>query len=141
VAALVWSHDPTWTNQQIRDALAATAEDLGAAGRDNAYGFGLIQAKAALDHLQGAPPPPPPPGGITLSAVGYKVKGVKTADLTWSGATSTNVDVYRDGTVVATTLNDGAHTDSTGQKGGGSHAYKVCEAGTSTCSNTVTVSF
>lgn len=141
VAALVWSHDPTWTNQQIRDALAATAEDLGAAGRDNAYGFGLIQAKAALDHLQGAPPPPPPPGGIVLAAVGFKVKGVKTADLTWSGATSTNVDVHRDGAVVATTLNDGAHTDSTGQKGGGSHAYKVCEAGTSTCSNTVTVSF
>lgn len=141
VAALVWSHDPTWTNQQIRDALAATAEDLGAAGRDNAYGFGLIQAKAALDHLQGAPPPPPPPGGIVLAAVGFKVKGIKTADLTWTGATSVNVDVYRDGAVVATTLNDGAHTDSTGQKGGGSHAYKVCEAGTSTCSNTVTVSF
>jgi serine protease len=140
VAALVWSHDTTWTNQQIRDALAATAQDLGAAGRDNAYGWGLIQAKAALDHLQGAPPPPPP-GGIVLAAVGFKVKGIKTADLTWTGATSVNVDVHRDGAVVATTPNDGAHTDSTGQKGGGSHAYKVCEAGTSTCSNTVTVSF
>ena len=141
VAALVWSHDTTWTNQQIRDALAATAEDLGAAGRDNAYGFGLIRAKAALDHLQGAPPPPPPPGGIVLAAVGYKVKGIKTADLTWTGATSTNVDVYRGGAKVATTPNDGFHTDSTGQKGGGSLTYQVCEAGTTTCSNSVTVSF
>jgi subtilisin family serine protease len=140
VAALVWSHDTTWTNQQIRDALAATAEDLGAGGRDNAYGHGLIQAKAALDHLQGAPPPPPP-GGIVLAAVGYKVKGVKTADLTWTGATSTNVDVRRDGVLVVTTPNDGFHTDSTGQKGGGSHTYQVCEAGTTTCSNTVNVSF
>jgi subtilisin family serine protease len=53
VAALVWSHDTSWTNQQIRDALTATAEDLGAAGRDNAYGYGLVRAKAALDHLTG----------------------------------------------------------------------------------------
>lgn len=141
VAALVWSHDTTWTNQQVRDALAATAQDLGTAGRDNAYGHGLIQAKAALDYLQGGTPPPPPPGGITLSATGYKSKGIKTTDLTWSGATSTNVDVYRDGSVVATTPNDGAYTDSTGQKGSGSHTYQVCEAGTSTCSNTVTVTF
>jgi serine protease len=52
VAALVWSHDIAWTNQQIRDALAATAEDLGAAGRDNTYGWGLVRAKAAFDHLK-----------------------------------------------------------------------------------------
>lgn len=56
VAALIWSHNPTWTNQQIRDALAATAIDLGAAGRDNAYGFGLIQAKDALDYLSSGGP-------------------------------------------------------------------------------------
>lgn len=142
VAALVWSHDTTWSNQQIRDALAATAEDLGAAGRDNAYGWGLIQAKAALDHLQGGGgTEPPPEEGITLSAVGYKVRGIKTVDLSWSGATSTSIDVYRDGALITTTANDGFHTDSTGQRGGGSLTYQVCEAGTSTCSNTVTVSF
>jgi subtilisin len=79
--------------------------------------------------------------GITLSATGYKVRGIKHADLTWSGATSTNVDVYRDGTRITTTANDGAHTDNTGARGGGSHTYQVCEAGTSTCSNTATVVF
>lgn len=51
VAALVWSHDPSWSNQQIRAALAGSALDLGAPGRDSAYGFGLVRAKAALDHL------------------------------------------------------------------------------------------
>jgi subtilisin len=35
--------------------------------------------------------------GITLSVRAYKVRAQKYADLTWSGATSTNVDVYRDG--------------------------------------------
>lgn len=51
VAALVWSLKPACTNAQIRAALQSTAEDLGAPGRDNSYGYGLIQAKAAHDHL------------------------------------------------------------------------------------------
>jgi serine protease len=53
VAALVWSHNPSWTNEQLRTALQASAEDLGAAGKDNAYGYGLVRAKAALDLLNG----------------------------------------------------------------------------------------
>lgn len=51
VAALVWSHNASCTNAEIRAALGSTAEDLGVAGRDNAYGHGLVQAKAAVDHL------------------------------------------------------------------------------------------
>lgn len=35
----------------IRQALDATAQDLGAVGRDTAYGYGLVQAKAAFDYL------------------------------------------------------------------------------------------
>lgn len=83
----------------------------------------------------------PASGTMTLSATGYKVRGVKHADLSWSGATSTDVDVYRDGSSIATTGNDDSYTDDTGQRGGGSHTYQVCEAGTSTCSNETTVSF
>ena len=51
VAALVWSHHESCTNAEIRAALGSTAEDLGAPGRDNAYGYGLVQAKAAVDFL------------------------------------------------------------------------------------------
>jgi serine protease len=144
VAALVWSHDTSWSNATIRDALQKTAQDLGAAGRDDSYGYGLVQAKAALDYLGGGgtePPPPPPPSGFTLSATGYKVKGVQRADLTWSGATGTNIDVYRNGAVIATTANNGAYTDVIGARGGGSYTYKVCEASTTTCSNDAVVNF
>jgi serine protease len=52
VAALIWSADPTWTNAQIRAALQQTALDLGAAGRDNAYGYGLVQAASSLQFLR-----------------------------------------------------------------------------------------
>nr|WP_126764232.1 S8 family serine peptidase [Pseudidiomarina halophila]RUO52111.1 peptidase S8 [Pseudidiomarina halophila] len=51
VAALVWSHHTSCTNNEIRAALQASAKDLGAAGRDNAYGYGLVQTKAAVDYL------------------------------------------------------------------------------------------
>ncbi len=51
VAALIWGCYPTATNQAIRNAMDATAKDKGAAGRDSSYGYGIVQAKAALDNL------------------------------------------------------------------------------------------
>jgi len=51
------------------------------------------------------------------------------------------VDIYRDGVVIATTPNDGLYDDSTGTTGQASFTYQVCEAGTSTCSNDVVVTF
>jgi PKD repeat protein len=83
----------------------------------------------------------PPSGSITLTASGYKVRGLQKADLTWSGAGSSSVDVFRDGAKLVTTANDGFHTDNINARGGGSYSYRICEAGTSTCSNTVTVTF
>lgn len=53
IAALVWSCAPSATATQIRNALDASAMDLGASGRDTSYGYGLVQAKAALDSLTG----------------------------------------------------------------------------------------
>jgi hypothetical protein len=78
---------------------------------------------------------------FTLSAVGRKVGGINTVRLTWSGASSTNVDVYRNGVVIVTTANDGLYNDSTGDTGRARYTYKVCEAGTMTCSNEVTLRF
>lgn len=51
VAALVWSCHPSRTNVEIRSALQQSAKDLGPGGKDNSYGYGLVQAKAALDLL------------------------------------------------------------------------------------------
>jgi subtilisin family serine protease len=55
VAALVWSNHPGCSNTEIRNALAATARDLGDAGRDNAYGFGLVQAADAVAYITANP--------------------------------------------------------------------------------------
>jgi len=69
------------------------------------------------------------------------VGGINTVRLTWSGAISTNIDVYRNGTVVVTVPNTGTYTDSTGDTGRARYTYMVCEAGTPTCSNQVTGAF
>lgn len=235
VAALIWSSNPSLTNVDIRNAMNSTAYDLGPAGRDNSYGYGLVQAKAALLLLSGEEPDNPPSVSITnpvdgatvsgninvtatatddngvvkveffvngsiigvdsdgsdgwsanwdttaysdghytvsakatdtigqtatnsisvtvynndgggptepieLSATAYKVRGQKYADLTWSGATSSSVDVYRDGEKITTTSNS-SYTDGPMGVGGGSANYQVCEAGTNTCSNQVTVNW
>jgi subtilisin family serine protease len=51
VAALVWSNHPTCTAAQIRTTLQKSAMDLGSAGRDSEFGFGLVQAKTASDRI------------------------------------------------------------------------------------------
>jgi subtilisin family serine protease len=51
VAALVWALRPSCTAAQLRASLNLSAQDLGAAGRDNKFGHGLVQAKAAFDRI------------------------------------------------------------------------------------------
>ncbi len=50
-AALVWSYFPQCSNTQIRSALNATAQDRGASGRDNYYGYGIVKVANAVDYL------------------------------------------------------------------------------------------
>jgi len=258
-AAAIWSSNPTATAADVRAAMTSTAEDLGTAGRDNSFGFGLVRTADAIAALAGGggggggeEPPPPTSnvlengvavgnlsgatgeqqfftmnvpagasnlsfamsggsgdadlyvkfgsapttssydcrpyksgnaetcsfatpqagtwhvmlnayssysgasltgsytadnggggggggGGIDLAGMAFKVKGKVSVDLGWAGASSGSVDIFRNGSRIATTANDGAHVDNTGLKGSGSLTYKVCEAGTSTCSADVTV--
>ena len=78
---------------------------------------------------------------ISASGSGYKVKGVQTVDLSWSGASGAQVDIYRNTTLIQT-ANDGAYTDNIGAKGGGTYTYKVCEKGSnSACSSEFNIVF
>ena len=145
--ALLWSAIPSLQNQidASRAALNDTAVHIastlcGTAGPpNNVYGWGRVDILAAV--TSGTPTPTPTPVPITLSAAGRKVGGINTVRLTWSGATSTNINVYRDGNVIATVPNTGTYTDSTGDTGRARYTYKVCAVGTFTCSNEVTVRF
>ena len=96
---------------------------------------GGLSGTASKSVTASAPPP------ITLTATGSKVKGLQKVDLKWTPTKPGNVDVLRGGAKIATAPNTGAYRDNVDRKGAGTYSYRICEAGTSVCSNTVTVTF
>ncbi len=139
VAALVWSNHPDCTGQEIRDALKASAEDAGASGKDVYFGYGIVKAKDASDYLaangcDGGSTEPP--GGDDLALSGSRSRGGRVADLSWTGGTTSNVDVYINGSFNNTTANDGSVSYNVDKNS--SYTFRVCEAGsTSACSNEI----
>jgi hypothetical protein len=85
--------------------------------------------------------PTPTPAQITLTAQGRLIRGQRAADLSWSGATTSRVDVYRDGVLIVRTRNDGFYRDKIGGPPPGTFTYQVCNRGSQTCSNQATVTF
>jgi thermitase len=61
VVALVMSANPDLTPEQVEDVLFSTAVDLGAAGRDMYYGYGRVDAYAAVVAAAGGSVPAPAP--------------------------------------------------------------------------------
>ena len=91
----------------------------------------------------GTNPPPPPPSSLALSAQGGRSGYYSTIALQWSGAQSSNVDVYVNGQYGARTANDGSQSYYLGYywRVSGTYTFTICEAGTSTCSPTVSVRY
>lgn len=56
MVALLLSHDPSLTNDAIRDILLSTARDISLSGFDEATGWGCLNARAALEVI--FPPEP-----------------------------------------------------------------------------------
>lgn len=52
LAALIRSVQPTLSNTQVMDILRSSTVDLGPEGRDQYYGYGLIDSQVALTHSQ-----------------------------------------------------------------------------------------
>jgi subtilisin family serine protease len=138
VAALYLSANPGATSAQVESSLEGSATPnkvtSPGTGSPNLLLYSLLDGAVT-------PPPAddPPPSGFVLSANAYKVKGLQKVDLTWIGASGA-VDIFRDGVFKAT---DAAspYTDNINAKGAGSYRFKVCNTGTSTCSNEVLVVF
>jgi subtilisin family serine protease len=86
LAALLLSQDASLTVDQLFHTLMDTAEDLGASGRDDQYGAGLISPVAALD------------GGATIYSLNTNKKNTLDPDVSpyqeWTvKATSGNIQI------------------------------------------------
>jgi len=144
VAALVWSQPAAQncSKDDIRSALEATAIDLGNPGRDDSYGHGLIQAKAAVDYL-----------GADCAGGGGGQNQAPIAGFTSNcdGLTCSFIDSSTDdGSVMSWNWNFGDGSSSTSQnpshsyEGDGSYTVSLTvtdnEAATDVTSQAVTVS-
>jgi hypothetical protein len=100
-------------------------------------------AHSCLRGGSSTPPPPPPPvplpgiKGIALTATRVVVNNEQVVYLKWAGATTSMVDVYRNGEKRKSTPNDG-FARSYPQRAG-QYTFKICDAGKTRCSNNSTV--
>ncbi|MDX1282301.1 S8 family serine peptidase [Shewanella colwelliana] len=76
--------------------------------------------------------------GVTRAKLSRR--GSALVDLNWSGATGSSVVIYRDGTAIATTNNDGNYRDRFANAPA-SVTYQVCETESSLCSDVIVATF
>jgi subtilisin family serine protease len=72
---------------------------------------------------------------ILVIAKASKVKGANLVDLTWTGAMTPSVEIYRNNQKLITVTNSGQFTDNNPGKGSlTGYTYRVCEIGLTYCS-------
>ena len=149
VAALVISANPSLSPTQVQDILKQSADDLGAAGWDQSYGWGRVNAARAVAIAVGAPLPTPTPSPtssptpsptpapdisppnvtITSPANGAKVSVNTSVYVTASdNLTVAKVELYVDGKLTATSTSAPFTTKwNTRKATAGSHSLQ-CKA-------------
>jgi len=138
-AALVWlgdekawtskgytNGDGTWTNVEVRTVLDKTAQDLGTAGRDSWYGYGLVRPDIAAVKPTTAPSAPQ-----NLQAA----SGNQQVNLSWEASASdggsaiTNYRIYRgtasNGETFLTQLGNVLSYTDNGVTNGNTYYYQV----------------
>ena len=79
-------------------------------------------------------------GTMTLSKA-VAADGTQKVYVRWSGVSGSSVDVYRNNVKIVTTANDGGYGNVLPTKTPGTYSYFVCSTGTTTCTNTASISF
>ncbi len=137
LAALILSADPTLTAAEVRDLIRTNTIDLGATGWDETFGYGLVNAKLAIDAIEGTIPDPDPDPDPDPEAPA-KVQGL-TADvlsssqikLDWTANTESDLshyNIYRNDVKIAETTTT-SYTDSNLQAGT-TYTYRVSAVST-----------
>ena len=84
-------------------------------------------------------PPPPQPVRISLSVSSRKSGSNRIVELAWAGATTSTVDIFRNGSLLVTAPNSGSYKETFANSVRGTFTYKVCNSGGGPCSNEVSI--
>jgi subtilisin family serine protease len=142
VAALLMASDPSLSSEDVRQRMNSTALDLGTTGKDTKFGYGLVDAAAALGIAQ-APNNPP-------AAFAQTVTTLKNNPVTIVlNATDPDGDVLTYSIVsgpsngalapIPVTSNTVTYTPSTDFAGTDSFTYRVTDPGGLSAEATVTI--
>ena len=113
VAALLLEAHPEWDPEQVATALMWTAQDLGAAGADNSYGWGMVDAEAALDAFSDSVLW----GRVVTESGGEQNVPVALAHITFSGPVEVTATADIQGRFRLSHLPSGAYTLTTQASG------------------------
>ena len=108
VAALMMAANPALDGAKIEQALFSTAVDLGAAGRDPYFGYGRVNAAAAVNAVKVTAPvadTQAPTSAITSPAASSSVSGIVTVNVAASDNVGVDhVELKANGTVIGTDI-------------------------------------
>jgi subtilisin family serine protease len=101
-AALVWSANSTLSRDEVRKILQETAVDLGSPGRDDKFGYGLVDANKAVakarEKLGSRPPSEGVPGGTWSISTTKKTYSVgERISASYTVINRAEVSIYRVG--------------------------------------------
>lgn len=84
--------DGIWTNIEVRNVLDNTADNLGAPGRDNLYGYGLVDADEAAPPIDINPDitPPAQVTGVNINTINSNSLGIS-----WDANTEPDLGYYK----------------------------------------------
>jgi serine protease len=130
IASYSWSFGGS--NATVNNTFAATGNyNVTLTVTDNEGATDSTSQSVSVD--DGVTPPP-----ASMDLTGNRTKGNKQANLSWTGGTTSNVDVYINGSLNNTTANDGSASYSVDRNT--SYTFTVCEAGSaSVCTNQITL--
>lgn len=118
LASLVLAQKPQYTSTQVESIIKLNTDDLGAAGRDDIFGWGRINANKTL--AVNAPTPPPPYGNIVgkvtnaednLPLIGAKLSALK------DGREAATATATADGSYQLVNLASGYYTVNASMEG------------------------
>jgi hypothetical protein len=105
---------------------------------------GVLTSSQSFTWAMGTSTTPPlmpsSPDSVTLWAATIDGVNRSRVRLSWTAASWPEVWVYRDGTLIAQTANDGEFTDFI-RVASGTYTYQVCVPNATDCSNSMTVTF